>query len=125
MATKEGLTLLEKIANNGFPLPPTIRKFVPQTKHMKTEFKNILDIIGKLTDQDLFSEQELLPEEKAAIETWAGKSLNQIKEILSPAYLKPQLARDPFTTDQTEKPKVVFMPMAATEIPAVNYGIED
>jgi O-6-methylguanine DNA methyltransferase len=70
---------------------------------METQFKDILAIIDRAVENTdtvntLFQDRKSITlEDKYAFEEWSGKSFGCIKELISTAYGKRQIAFNPFT----------------------------
>lgn len=81
---------------------------------METQFKNILAIIDRAAENAFITttlfqhENSVTIEEKYAFEEWAGKSFGCIKELISTAYGKQQIAFNPFTDGNSSPSNLTF-----------------
>lgn len=99
---------------------------------MSTAFKHLLEIIDRLatnpvSHNTLFQSADDIPiEDQRRLETWAGKSIDQISKILLPSYAKRQISFDPFTESSPTIPNpVVFTPLDDKDAPHIFYSIEN
>ncbi|SFO46780.1 O-6-methylguanine DNA methyltransferase [Chitinophaga sp. YR627] len=98
---------------------------------METQFKKILTAINKVaaikSENDLFEQSPLFQkEERQLLEQWSGKTISQIKKVLSPTYGKSQASFNPFTGNNgpTWMP-VIFSRFDENSRPTIFYSCEN
>lgn len=99
---------------------------------MKMQFKNILEIIDKVNQEgksntSLFQTSDAInPAEKDLLKKWSGKSVDEIKQIISPVYGKRQVGYNPFIEAGSDMHSpVVFSHLLPEENPDINYAYEE
>jgi O-6-methylguanine DNA methyltransferase len=99
---------------------------------METKFKNILAIIDRAAESSgiattLFQDQaNITYEDKQAFEEWSGKSFGYIKEIISIAYGKRQIAFNPFAgSNDSAAALLVFSRFDEESKPDIFYSLEN
>lgn len=99
---------------------------------MNTSFKTILAIIDRVVvsatiTNTLFRESDdISDEDRQALETWAGKPLEQVRAILTPIYGKRHIASDPFADkSNTLTAALVFWRYEDQLTPDIFYSVEN
>ena len=99
---------------------------------MNTSFKTILAIIDRVAQSNsstntLFRQgEDISIGDRQTLETWAGKSLEQIRMVLAPAYGKRQIGFDPFTeNNDTKLSPLVFWKFDNNLATDIFYSLEN
>jgi O-6-methylguanine DNA methyltransferase len=99
---------------------------------MKPQFKNILEIIDMVagnhsaTDTLFQAADNVKAEDKIDLEAWSGKSISQIKEIISPSYGKRQIVFNPFMdVHSSMHSPLLFSKFDVNTNPAISYSFEN
>jgi O-6-methylguanine DNA methyltransferase len=99
---------------------------------METQFKNILAIIDRAAESTdaastLFQDEENITyAEKRTFEEWSGKSFGSIKEIVSTAYGKRQIAFNPFASGNVSaSATMIFSKFDEGSKPDIFYSLEN